>query len=77
MLEREMGRDGGYHFVRLLEQEVALYDELTLRRKRLMEYQWREDRNNVAQRGTYLMNIPVFIPKARSLVFLNLKPKKK
>lgn len=51
MLEREMGRDGGYHFIRLLEQEAALYDELTLRRKRLLEYQWREDRSNIHSRA--------------------------
>ncbi|CAD7944088.1 unnamed protein product [Amoebophrya sp. A120] len=58
MLEREMGRDGGYHFIRLLEQECALYEELTLRRKRLLEYEWREDREHIAQRAfTWLQSM--------------------
>lgn len=51
MGERDIGKDAGYHFIRLLEQETALYEEMTLRKKRLMEYQWREDKQHLVQRG--------------------------
>jgi len=31
----DIGREAGYHFIRLLEQETNLYEELVLRKKRL------------------------------------------
>jgi hypothetical protein len=33
----EISRDSGYHFIRMLEQEHAIFEELTLRKKRLLE----------------------------------------
>jgi len=51
MMGKELGRDAGYHFIRLLEQEAALDDELTLRKKRLLEYEWREDKEHTYQRA--------------------------
>ncbi|CAD7939520.1 unnamed protein product [Amoebophrya sp. A25] len=47
----DMSRDAGFNFVRLLELEANLYEELVIRKKRMVEYQWRENRKQLAQRS--------------------------
>ncbi|CAD7946777.1 unnamed protein product [Amoebophrya sp. A120] len=47
----ELDREAGYLFVRLLELESNLYEELTIRKKRLLEYEWRENKKHLHQRA--------------------------
>lgn len=49
--EPELPRDAGYLLVRLLETEANLHEELTLRKKRLLEYEWREGHEHILQRS--------------------------
>jgi len=49
--EGEVSREAGYLLIRLLEQEANLHEELTLRKKRLLEYQWREDLMHFTERA--------------------------
>lgn len=58
----ELPRDVGFQFIRLLEQESNLYTEMVIRKKRLAEYEWKEDRNHLSQRSFTWMQSQSAVP---------------
>eukprot|EP00392_Amoebophrya_sp_AT5.2_P014945 g15127.t1 len=47
----ELSKEAGFLLVRLLELENNLFEEATMRKKRLLEYEWRENKKHFPQRS--------------------------